>query len=211
MAGHHRHLSPPWNVHVIPEQSRAVGGPSAPFSTVLSPWRYHILLLFFFLCLCSLDRYPIIQFTTSIKESIYQSINHVARKEGHSQLWSPDPVSSCPPSLNSYPQKSCQSVYSSSIHSQLGFGTWQAKPGEVEEAVFEALKAGYRHLVSSPVANKYRTAEHHLTDLVRRISRKCTLRPVSREMGSRSHGNGTMLTCYPRKPATRTRRKSPMA
>jgi len=29
---------------------------------------------------------------------------------------------------------------------QLGFGTWQAEPGQVEAAVFEALKAGYRHL-----------------------------------------------------------------
>ncbi|OQU98781.1 hypothetical protein CLAIMM_04511 [Cladophialophora immunda] len=29
---------------------------------------------------------------------------------------------------------------------QRGYGTWQAKPGEVEEGVFQALKAGYRHL-----------------------------------------------------------------
>lgn len=29
---------------------------------------------------------------------------------------------------------------------QLGYGTWQAKPGEVGEGVFEALKTGYRHL-----------------------------------------------------------------
>ncbi|KAL1411030.1 hypothetical protein Q8F55_001977 [Vanrija albida] len=29
---------------------------------------------------------------------------------------------------------------------QIGFGTWQAKPGEVERAVTEALKAGYRHV-----------------------------------------------------------------
>jgi len=28
----------------------------------------------------------------------------------------------------------------------LGFGTWQAEPGQVEAAVFEALKAGYKHL-----------------------------------------------------------------
>ncbi|EON97618.1 putative nadp-dependent glycerol dehydrogenase protein [Phaeoacremonium minimum UCRPA7] len=28
----------------------------------------------------------------------------------------------------------------------LGYGTWQAKPGEVGAGVFEALKAGYRHL-----------------------------------------------------------------
>ena len=29
---------------------------------------------------------------------------------------------------------------------QIGFGTWQAKPGEVERAVAEALKVGYRHI-----------------------------------------------------------------
>ncbi|KAJ5463857.1 hypothetical protein N7475_006992 [Penicillium sp. IBT 31633x] len=29
---------------------------------------------------------------------------------------------------------------------QLGFGTWQSAPGQVGESVYEALKAGYRHL-----------------------------------------------------------------
>lgn len=29
---------------------------------------------------------------------------------------------------------------------QIGFGTWQAAPGEVEKAVAEALKVGYRHI-----------------------------------------------------------------
>ncbi|PYI11475.1 aldehyde reductase 1 [Aspergillus sclerotiicarbonarius CBS 121057] len=29
---------------------------------------------------------------------------------------------------------------------QLGFGTWQSAPGQVGDAVYEALKAGYRHL-----------------------------------------------------------------
>ncbi|RMJ25789.1 aldehyde reductase [Aspergillus sp. HF37] len=29
---------------------------------------------------------------------------------------------------------------------QLGFGTWQAGPGQVGESVYQALKAGYRHL-----------------------------------------------------------------
>lgn len=28
----------------------------------------------------------------------------------------------------------------------LGYGTWQAAPGEVSAGVYEALKAGYRHL-----------------------------------------------------------------
>lgn len=28
----------------------------------------------------------------------------------------------------------------------LGYGTWQAAPGEVGAGVYEALKAGYRHL-----------------------------------------------------------------
>ena len=35
------------------------------------------------------------------------------------------------------------------LHSQLGFGTWQSEPGQVEKAVFHALKTGYRHLVRS--------------------------------------------------------------
>jgi L-glyceraldehyde reductase len=29
---------------------------------------------------------------------------------------------------------------------QIGYGTWQAAPGEVGNGVYEALKAGYRHL-----------------------------------------------------------------
>ncbi|UPX12231.1 D/L-glyceraldehyde reductase [Ascochyta rabiei] len=33
---------------------------------------------------------------------------------------------------------------------QLGYGTWQAGPGEVGNGVYEALKIGYRHLVSDP-------------------------------------------------------------
>lgn len=37
-----------------------------------------------------------------------------------------------------------------SPNSQLGYGTWQAAPGEVGNGVYEALKIGYRHLVSDP-------------------------------------------------------------
>ena len=29
---------------------------------------------------------------------------------------------------------------------RIGYGTWQSKPGEVGDGVYEALKAGYRHL-----------------------------------------------------------------
>ena len=32
----------------------------------------------------------------------------------------------------------------------MGYGTWQAAPGEVGNGVYEALKIGYRHLVSDP-------------------------------------------------------------
>lgn len=37
---------------------------------------------------------------------------------------------------------------------QIGFGTWQAKPGEVERAVTEALKAGYRHVDAALIYGK---------------------------------------------------------
>lgn len=32
------------------------------------------------------------------------------------------------------------------LNSTLGYGTWQSKPGEVSVGIYEALKAGYRHL-----------------------------------------------------------------
>lgn len=90
MAGHHRHLSPPWNVHVIPEQSRAVGGPSAPFSTVCPPGD----IIFFFyssssilllprlsILFCrSISNYPI----HNINQGINQSINQSCRSERRS-------------------------------------------------------------------------------------------------------------------------------
>lgn len=66
--------------------------------------------------------------------SVYQ---HVARQEGHSQLRRGDPVR--------VPQLPLDITLTS--HSQLGFGTWQAGPGQVGESVYQALKAGYRHLV----------------------------------------------------------------
>ncbi|KAG0646671.1 D L-glyceraldehyde reductase, partial [Hyphodiscus hymeniophilus] len=34
---------------------------------------------------------------------------------------------------------------------QLGYGTWQSSPGEVSIGVYEALKAGYKHLLVHPV------------------------------------------------------------
>lgn len=41
----------------------------------------------------------------------------------------------------------------------LGYGTWQSDPGVVGQGVYEALKAGYRHLdlakVSVPPDNRY--------------------------------------------------------
>ncbi|PGH04783.1 alcohol dehydrogenase (NADP+) [Blastomyces parvus] len=41
----------------------------------------------------------------------------------------------------------------------LGYGTWQSAPGEVGAGVFEALKAGYRHLVRTPYQNQREVGE----------------------------------------------------
>lgn len=46
------------------------------------------------------------------------------------------------------PPSSVRYIYRLTIASQLGYGTWQSSPGEVSVGVFEALKAGYNHLVS---------------------------------------------------------------
>jgi hypothetical protein len=54
---------------------------------------------------------------------------------------------------------------------QLGYGTWQAAPGEVGNGVYEALKIGYRHLVSVTLLNwhccvpKSTPQPHHLDTL----------------------------------------------
>ena len=40
----------------------------------------------------------------------------------------------------------CENTILNEVYSLMGFGTWQAEPGQVEIAVLEALKAGYRHL-----------------------------------------------------------------
>jgi diketogulonate reductase-like aldo/keto reductase len=43
----------------------------------------------------------------------------------------------------------------------VGFGTWQAAPQEVEPAVEEALKSGYRHIDCAPtVSGPYTFAVH---------------------------------------------------
>ena len=37
-------------------------------------------------------------------------------------------------------------IISPALNSTLGYGTWQSAPGEVSVGIYEALKAGYRHL-----------------------------------------------------------------
>lgn len=63
--------------------------------------------------------------------------HHVFRKQGYSQHWRPDSVSLPAASflIRLTPRRT------------LGYGTWQSGPGEVGQGVYEALKAGYRHLV----------------------------------------------------------------
>ncbi|UPX12232.1 D/L-glyceraldehyde reductase [Ascochyta rabiei] len=50
---------------------------------------------------------------------------------------------------------------------QLGYGTWQAGPGEVGNGVYEALKIGYRHL---DLAKMYVFIPHVLFHLLARVS-----------------------------------------
>lgn len=61
------------------------------------------------------------------------------------------------------------------LYSQLGFGTWQSAPGQVGEAVYEALKAGYRHLVCFHVW-RLECRRDMLT--IARILLLCTNRPL---------------------------------
>lgn len=89
-----------------------------------------------------------------------QSIDHVSRKEGHPQHRCSNPVG---------PHQSPRISSQLTSKSQLGFGTWQSEPGQVGEAVYQALKAGYRHLVSLLLEPYHETA----TDC-RRIWQPCT-------------------------------------
>ena len=68
---------------------------------------------------------------------------NVFRKDRHPQHRLQDPVGF------SNTKKLCSSS-NNLPNSQLGYGTWQAAPGEVGNGVYEALKIGYRHLVSDP-------------------------------------------------------------
>lgn len=72
--------------------------------------------------------------------------------------------------VSPYPS-SVRCIYLLTIASQLGYGTWQSSPGEVSVGIYEALKAGYKHLVSDVGHNtwKIRTWLTH----THRISQKC--------------------------------------
>ncbi|KAJ5319747.1 hypothetical protein N7508_000030 [Penicillium antarcticum] len=52
---------------------------------------------------------------------------------------------------------------------QLGFGTWQSLPGQVGNAVYEALKAGYRHLDLATIYQNQREVAKGIKDAYRDV------------------------------------------
>lgn len=49
----------------------------------------------------------------------------------------------------------------------LGYGTWQAAPGEVGAGVYEALKAGYRHLDLAKIYQNQKEVAKGIKDAIR--------------------------------------------
>ncbi|WVQ98969.1 hypothetical protein IAU59_006101 [Kwoniella sp. CBS 9459] len=95
---------------------------------------------------------------------------------------------------------------------QVGFGTWQAAPGEVEKAVEEAIKVGYRHIDCALIYRTYqrndanssclrcRSLDYKLTDSTSVLY--CLLRAaVIWSPFHREPGRGEHPTCDPINPS----------